>query len=201
MFSGGRQANPGHWPWQVAVLNKYREVVCGGTLVAPGWILTAAHCIRKHLYVRLGEHDLELKEGRESEYAVKVIKVHPNYNETNVDNDAALLRIPYAAGPQDMDVLDDHISTSSIEGNLQRHGRKSNRFSNSNNSQNEETNDFPPACIPEQDEDLPVGSYCTVIGWGKKKSSNIWGTDVLHEAKVHTYCPFTLLKDAMLCVR
>lgn len=61
---GGREATRGHWPWQVAILNKYKEVFCGGTLVAPGWILTAAHCVRKHLYVRIGEHDLIINEVR-----------------------------------------------------------------------------------------------------------------------------------------
>jgi secreted trypsin-like serine protease len=61
-FPGGREAAKGRWSWQVAILNKYREVFCGGTLIAPGWVLTAAHCVRKHLFVKLGEHDLIIKE-------------------------------------------------------------------------------------------------------------------------------------------
>ncbi len=63
-FLGGREAAKGRWSWQVAILNKYREVFCGGTLIAPGWVLTAAHCVRKHLFVKLGEHDLIIKEVR-----------------------------------------------------------------------------------------------------------------------------------------
>jgi secreted trypsin-like serine protease len=62
LFLGGREAARGRWSWQVAILNKYREVFCGGTLIAPGWVLTAAHCVRKHLFVKLGEHDLIIKE-------------------------------------------------------------------------------------------------------------------------------------------
>ena len=57
-ISGGREAQKGKWSWQVAILNRYREVICGGTLVDQGWVLTAAHCVRKHLFVRLGEHNL-----------------------------------------------------------------------------------------------------------------------------------------------
>ena len=30
--------------------------------MAPGWVLTAAHCIRKRLFVLLGEHDLVIHE-------------------------------------------------------------------------------------------------------------------------------------------
>lgn len=82
----------------MAILNKYREVFCGGTLVAPGWVLTAAHCVRKHLFVRLGEHDLVEKEGTEFEYAVKTAVLHPDYNPDTVDNDVALLKIPDAGG-------------------------------------------------------------------------------------------------------
>ena len=96
--TGGREAVKGRWPWQVAILNKYREVFCGGTLVAPGWVLTAAHCVRKHLFVRLGEHDLVEKEGTEFEYAVKTAVLHPDYNPDTVDNDVALLKIPDAGG-------------------------------------------------------------------------------------------------------
>ena len=32
--------------------------------MAPGWVLTAAHCIRKRLFVLLGEHDLVIHEVR-----------------------------------------------------------------------------------------------------------------------------------------
>lgn len=59
---GGSESEPGEWPWQVALLKKNRDAYCGGTIVAPGWVLTAAHCAaEKPFSVRLGEHDL-LKE-------------------------------------------------------------------------------------------------------------------------------------------
>ncbi|KAF4516915.1 hypothetical protein B566_EDAN008004 [Ephemera danica] len=97
---GGRPAIRGRWPWQVAVLNRFRvlshphEAFCGGTLVAPQWVLTAAHCVRKRLYVKIGDHNLQETEGSEIELRVEDTVVHPNYDPDTVDNDLALLRLP-----------------------------------------------------------------------------------------------------------
>lgn len=91
---GGVEAGPGRWPWQIVLLNKYREAFCGGTLIHPRWVLTAAHCVRKHLVVRVGEHDLVVHEGSEREYMVRRSILHPQYNRDTVDNDVALLELP-----------------------------------------------------------------------------------------------------------
>ncbi|XP_015605863.1 plasminogen isoform X2 [Cephus cinctus] len=142
---GGRPTAPGSWPWQVAVLNRYREAFCGGTLVSPRWVLTAAHCIRKRLFVRIGEHDLTMTEGSELELRVDAITVHPRYDAHTVDNDVALLRLPVTLKP---------ASTRGI------------------------------ACLPAPKQPLPTDQLCTIIGWGKSRASDDYGTDVLHEARI-----------------
>ncbi|GAB6033673.1 hypothetical protein CHUAL_013731 [Chamberlinius hualienensis] len=90
---GGQPVTKGKWPWQAAILNRFKEAFCGGTLIAAQWVLTAAHCLRKRLFVRLGEHDLGQSEGTEQEYRVANHFVHPDYDPETVDNDVALLKL------------------------------------------------------------------------------------------------------------
>ncbi|XP_036049497.1 transmembrane protease serine 4 [Onychomys torridus] len=59
---GGVEASVDSWPWQVSIQYD-RQHVCGGSILDPSWILTAAHCFRKHLdvpnwKVRVGSNKL-----------------------------------------------------------------------------------------------------------------------------------------------
>ncbi|XP_014674731.1 PREDICTED: serine protease 30-like [Priapulus caudatus] len=90
---GGRQSVAGRWPWQVALLNRWKEHYCGGVLIAPSYVLTAAHCVKKRMFAVLGEHDLYEREGNERYHRVAAAVSHPRYDEEIVDNDVALLRL------------------------------------------------------------------------------------------------------------
>uniref|UniRef100_A0A8D0EJ15 Transmembrane serine protease 4 n=1 Tax=Strix occidentalis caurina TaxID=311401 RepID=A0A8D0EJ15_STROC len=44
---GGSPAAIETWPWQVS-LQYRREHICGGSIIDPGWVLTAAHCFKNN---------------------------------------------------------------------------------------------------------------------------------------------------------
>ena len=42
---GGTVAPVNSWPWQVMVTDYHGNQFCGGSLVDPYWVVTAAHCM------------------------------------------------------------------------------------------------------------------------------------------------------------
>ncbi|KAK5931435.1 hypothetical protein CgunFtcFv8_027583 [Champsocephalus gunnari] len=96
----GEEARPHSWPWQISLQVKHGSRfhhTCGGTLIAPRWVLTAGHCITPGDVYRvvLGEHDQSQQEGSEQLRDVMRIIVHPDWDIDFVarGNDLALLKL------------------------------------------------------------------------------------------------------------
>ncbi|MCB9150838.1 MAG: trypsin-like serine protease [Caldilineaceae bacterium] len=97
---GGTVAEPGSWPWQVSLVDadiedNYYAHLCGGTLIADDWVLTAAHCVERReaeeIEVLVGQQRLSDTTGER--IAVDEVIAHPNYQPVTTDFDIALLHL------------------------------------------------------------------------------------------------------------
>jgi secreted trypsin-like serine protease len=100
---GGTTAARGAYPWMTALVERGQTPsngqFCGAALIAPQWVLTAAHCIEgttaARLDVVIGAYDLREANGSGQRVQVTQIIRHPSYGEVNgtLSHDLALLKL------------------------------------------------------------------------------------------------------------
>ncbi|XP_075699006.1 trypsin-like [Rhinoderma darwinii] len=88
---GGYTCPPNSVPYQVSLNSGYH--FCGGSLINDQWVVSAAHCYKSRIEVRLGEQNIELLEGTEQFISAEKIIRHPKYNANLLDNDIMLIKL------------------------------------------------------------------------------------------------------------
>ena len=91
---GGVEAKKGELPFQVSLQSSTGSHFCGGSLIKPNWVLTAAHCVQDSspIKVVVGLFDQTDRKGTET-FTTKKVIAHPKFSGSTLDFDYALIQL------------------------------------------------------------------------------------------------------------
>ena len=98
---GGSAAPEGAYPFMAAITDGSGFQYCGGSVIASGWVLTAAHCmvdeVKKPAGVKVVTGRTNLGDTSKGQViTASAIYVHPQYDDSVMSHDAALIKLSTA---------------------------------------------------------------------------------------------------------
>jgi trypsin len=105
---GGATATNSEWPWVVSLQGSSGHF-CGGTLISPQWVATAAHCPAPSLLLIGPDPATAVVRTARSRI------VHPNFNSTTLENDIALIQLSASVTTTPLPLNADHGFPGAIE--------------------------------------------------------------------------------------
>ncbi|NXT77739.1 DDN1 protein, partial [Zapornia atra] len=95
---GGWEAKPHSRPYMayLTIQRESRRSMCGGFLIRPDAVLSAAHCVtgkgKVNVTVTLGAHNISKNEPSQQKFHIRHWVTHPKYSEDTLANDIMLLK-------------------------------------------------------------------------------------------------------------
>ncbi|XP_041818028.1 serine protease 27 [Chelmon rostratus] len=95
---GGMDATDGAWPWQVDVQTSTGGHICGGSIIAENWVLSAAHCFPNpsdvsSYIIYAGRYQLNGFNSHQSTHRVSRVVIPYGYVEPHGGKDLALVQL------------------------------------------------------------------------------------------------------------
>ncbi|XP_070608127.1 urokinase-type plasminogen activator isoform X2 [Erythrolamprus reginae] len=155
---GGQMAPIEFQPWIATIFHaRGNQFFCGGSLIDPCWVLTAAHCFSSvgsdtsRLIIRLGRSATNVSNANDQEFSVERLIIHEGFSHHNRDynNDIALIKIRSSTGQcaRESDIV-------------------------------------KTICLPPENLRLGDHFHCEVSGYGKQNKTAIYYSRVLKSASV-----------------